>query len=159
MGVSDPDPLSFADAPSRHPVDVAHPAGGNGITTAFEIQAGGKAAEEVRGSGCYLTTAGLWGREAEGCFRRVQAAAGRAGRRWVIGRGLRLAVMKCDESLESRQAFADAVSAGIAKGLSEGLRHGLEHGLKGLEVSIGGSTGRPEGRANGCDHGCPVLRE
>nr|GEU55965.1 putative transposase (putative), gypsy type [Tanacetum cinerariifolium] len=38
-----------------------------------------------------------------------------AGRRWVIGRGLRLAVMKCDESLELRQAFADAVSAGIAK--------------------------------------------
>nr|GFA89167.1 hypothetical protein [Tanacetum cinerariifolium] len=51
-----------------------------------------------------------------------------AGRRWVIGRGLRLAVMKCDESLESRQAFADTVSAGISKGLSEGLRHGLEHG-------------------------------
>nr|GEW96209.1 putative transposase (putative), gypsy type [Tanacetum cinerariifolium] len=42
-----------------------------------------------------------------------------AGRRWVIGRG---------ESLELRQAFADAVSAGIAKGLNEGLRHGLEHG-------------------------------
>nr|GEW75427.1 hypothetical protein [Tanacetum cinerariifolium] len=51
-----------------------------------------------------------------------------AGRRWVIGRGLRLAVMKCGESLKLRQAFADAVSAGIAKGLSEGLRHGLEHG-------------------------------
>nr|GEX41518.1 transposase (putative), gypsy type [Tanacetum cinerariifolium] len=51
-----------------------------------------------------------------------------AGRRWVIGRGLCLAVMKCGESLELRQAFADAVSAGIAKGLSEGLRHGLEHG-------------------------------
>nr|GEX77906.1 hypothetical protein [Tanacetum cinerariifolium] len=51
-----------------------------------------------------------------------------AGRRWVIGRGLRLAVMKCDESLELRQAFADFVSAGIAKGLSESLRHGLEHG-------------------------------
>nr|GEY12871.1 hypothetical protein [Tanacetum cinerariifolium] len=51
-----------------------------------------------------------------------------AGRRWVIGRGLRLAVMKCGESLELRQAFADTVSAGIAKGLSEGLRHGLEHG-------------------------------
>nr|GFB90544.1 hypothetical protein [Tanacetum cinerariifolium] len=50
-----------------------------------------------------------------------------AGRRWVIGRGLRLAVMKCDESLELRQAFANAVSAGIAKGLNEGLRHGLEH--------------------------------
>nr|GEY09063.1 hypothetical protein [Tanacetum cinerariifolium] len=51
-----------------------------------------------------------------------------AGRRWVIGRGLRLAVMKCSESLELRQAFADVVSAGIAKRLSEGLRHGLEHG-------------------------------
>nr|GEV21907.1 hypothetical protein [Tanacetum cinerariifolium] len=50
-----------------------------------------------------------------------------AGRRWVIGRGLRLAVMKCGESLELRQAFADVVSAGIAKGLSEGLRHGLDH--------------------------------
>nr|GEV22347.1 putative transposase (putative), gypsy type [Tanacetum cinerariifolium] len=51
-----------------------------------------------------------------------------AGRRWVIGRGLRLAVMKCGESLELRQAFADAVSAGNAKVLSEGLKHGLEHG-------------------------------
>nr|GEY10980.1 hypothetical protein [Tanacetum cinerariifolium] len=50
-----------------------------------------------------------------------------AGRRWVIGRRLRLAVMKCGESLELWQAFADVVSAGIAKGLSEGLRHGLEH--------------------------------
>nr|GEU43467.1 hypothetical protein [Tanacetum cinerariifolium] len=30
-----------------------------------------------------------------------------AGRRWVIGRGLRLTVMKCGESLELRQAFAD----------------------------------------------------
>nr|GEW59752.1 transposase (putative), gypsy type [Tanacetum cinerariifolium] len=55
-------------------------------------------------------------------------------RRWVIGRGLRLAVMKCDESLELRHAFADAVSAGIAKGLSEGLRHGLEHGQAQLSL-------------------------
>nr|GEX92774.1 hypothetical protein [Tanacetum cinerariifolium] len=51
-----------------------------------------------------------------------------AGRRWVIRRGLRLAVIKCSESLEFRQAFADAVSTGIAKGPSEGLRYGLEHG-------------------------------
>nr|GEV44665.1 hypothetical protein [Tanacetum cinerariifolium] len=57
-----------------------------------------------------------------------------AGRRWVIGRGLRLAVMKCGESLELRQAFVDAVSAGIAKGLSEGLRHGLEHGQAQLSL-------------------------
>nr|GEU29929.1 hypothetical protein [Tanacetum cinerariifolium] len=51
-----------------------------------------------------------------------------AGRRWVIGHGLRLAAMKCGESLDMRQAFADVVSAGIAKGMSEGLRHGVEHG-------------------------------
>nr|GEU47032.1 transposase (putative), gypsy type [Tanacetum cinerariifolium] len=47
-----------------------------------------------------------------------------AGRRWVIGRGLRLAMMKSNESTELRQAFADVVSAGIAKGMSEGLKHG-----------------------------------
>nr|GFD08408.1 hypothetical protein [Tanacetum cinerariifolium] len=50
------------------------------------------------------------------------------GRRWVIGYGLRLAAMKCGESLDMRQAFADVVSAGITKGMSEGMRHGVEHG-------------------------------
>nr|GFA02653.1 hypothetical protein [Tanacetum cinerariifolium] len=40
-----------------------------------------------------------------------------AGRRWVIGRRLRFAIMKCGESLELWQAFADVVSAGIAKGM------------------------------------------
>nr|GEV95149.1 hypothetical protein [Tanacetum cinerariifolium] len=45
-----------------------------------------------------------------------------AGRRWVIGRRLRLAVMKCGESIEMRQAFADVVSAGIAKDQLEGLK-------------------------------------
>nr|GFA50302.1 hypothetical protein [Tanacetum cinerariifolium] len=49
-------------------------------------------------------------------------------RMWVIGHGLRLAMMKCAESLEMRQAFADVVSAGVAKGMSEGLKHGVEHG-------------------------------
>nr|GEV59536.1 putative transposase (putative), gypsy type [Tanacetum cinerariifolium] len=57
-----------------------------------------------------------------------------ASRRWVIGCGLRLAVMKCGESLELRQAFADVVSAGIAKGMSEGLRHGVEHGQAQLSL-------------------------
>nr|GEX68497.1 putative reverse transcriptase domain-containing protein [Tanacetum cinerariifolium] len=38
-----------------------------------------------------------------------------AGRRWVIGHGLCLAMMKCAESLEMRQAFAYVVSAGVAK--------------------------------------------
>nr|GEV88543.1 zinc finger, CCHC-type [Tanacetum cinerariifolium] len=53
-----------------------------------------------------------------------------AGRRWMIGRGLRFAVMKCGESLELMQAFADVVSAGIAKGMSEGLRHEALKDLK-----------------------------
>nr|GEV32757.1 hypothetical protein [Tanacetum cinerariifolium] len=57
-----------------------------------------------------------------------------AGHRWVIGHGLRLAVKKCGESLEMRQAFADVVSAWIAKGMNEGLRHGVEHGKAQLNV-------------------------
>nr|GEU41340.1 ribonuclease H-like domain-containing protein [Tanacetum cinerariifolium] len=46
-----------------------------------------------------------------------------ACRRWVIGNGLRLAVMKCGESTELRQVFVDVVLAGIAKGMSEGLKY------------------------------------
>nr|GEV17121.1 hypothetical protein [Tanacetum cinerariifolium] len=57
-----------------------------------------------------------------------------AGRRWVIGHGLRLAMMKCAESLEMRQAFAGVVSAEVAKGMSEGLKHGVEHGHAQLKV-------------------------
>nr|GEW94145.1 hypothetical protein [Tanacetum cinerariifolium] len=57
-----------------------------------------------------------------------------AGRRWVIGHGLRLAVMKCGESTELRQAFADVVSAGIAKGMSEVLKHEVEHGKANLSL-------------------------
>nr|GEX07420.1 hypothetical protein [Tanacetum cinerariifolium] len=49
------------------------------------------------------------------------------GRRWIIGHGLRLAVMKCAESIELRQVFADVVSVEIAKGMSEGRKHGVEH--------------------------------
>nr|GEV80337.1 hypothetical protein [Tanacetum cinerariifolium] len=56
------------------------------------------------------------------------------GRRWVIGYGLRFALMKCAESFEMRQAFADVVSAGVAKGMSEGLKHGVEHGHAQLTV-------------------------
>ncbi|GJT56386.1 hypothetical protein Tco_0991440 [Tanacetum coccineum] len=58
-----------------------------------------------------------------------------AGRRWVIGHGLRLAVLKCAESMELRQAFADVVSAGIAKGMSEGLKHGVEHEKAKLDLA------------------------
>ncbi|GKD20212.1 hypothetical protein Tco_1221915 [Tanacetum coccineum] len=58
-----------------------------------------------------------------------------AGRRWVIGHGLRLAVMKCAESPELRQAFANVVSAGLVKGMSEGLEHGIEHGKAGRDLA------------------------
>nr|GFC26738.1 hypothetical protein [Tanacetum cinerariifolium] len=58
-----------------------------------------------------------------------------AGRRWVIRHGLRLDMMKCAESLEMRQAFADVVSAGVAK------------------------VGRIERCADGCDHDCFIFGE
>ncbi|GJZ25305.1 hypothetical protein Tco_0562764 [Tanacetum coccineum] len=58
-----------------------------------------------------------------------------ADRRWVIGQGLCLAVMKCVESTELRQAFANVVSAGIAKSMSEGLKYDIEHGKVGLELT------------------------
>ncbi|GKC47982.1 hypothetical protein Tco_1065704, partial [Tanacetum coccineum] len=59
-----------------------------------------------------------------------------AGRRWVIGHGLRLAVMKCGETPELRQAFANVVSAGLVKGMSEGLEHGIEHGKAGRDLEV-----------------------
>ncbi|GJY15978.1 hypothetical protein Tco_0386400 [Tanacetum coccineum] len=49
-------------------------------------------------------------------------------RHWVIGHGMRLAVMKCAESPGLRQAFANVVSARLVKCMSEGLEHGIEHG-------------------------------
>ncbi|GJX52259.1 hypothetical protein Tco_0280628 [Tanacetum coccineum] len=58
-----------------------------------------------------------------------------AGRRWIIGHGLRLAVMKCAESLKLRQAFADVVSARLVKGMSEGLKHSIEHGKAGRDLA------------------------
>ncbi|GKD11732.1 hypothetical protein Tco_1196139, partial [Tanacetum coccineum] len=56
------------------------------------------------------------------------------GRRWVIGHGLRLPVMKCAKSSEIRQAFANVVSAGLAKCMSEGLKYGIEHRKVGRDL-------------------------
>nr|GFC25039.1 hypothetical protein [Tanacetum cinerariifolium] len=67
-----------------------------------------------------------------------------AGRRWVIGHALRLAMMKCAESLEIRQAFADVVSAGVAKVTER------------FKVFPVGSVGRIKRCADGCDYGCFV---
>ncbi|GJW22991.1 hypothetical protein Tco_0033613 [Tanacetum coccineum] len=57
-----------------------------------------------------------------------------AGHRWLIGHVLRLAILKCAESPEIRQAFADVVSAGLAKGMSEGLQYRIEHGKAGRDL-------------------------
>nr|GEW12164.1 hypothetical protein [Tanacetum cinerariifolium] len=59
-----------------------------------------------------------------------------ASRRWVIGHGMRLAVMKCAESIELRQAFTNVVSAGIARGMSEGLAHVIEHRKVGRDLEV-----------------------
>ncbi|GJT56398.1 hypothetical protein Tco_0991452 [Tanacetum coccineum] len=66
-----------------------------------------------------------------------------AGRRWVIEHGLRLAVLKCAESMELRQAFADVVSAGIAKAAIEAYDPEAEtkyvaalHALKNLKYPL-----------------------
>ncbi|GKE89177.1 hypothetical protein Tco_1566652 [Tanacetum coccineum] len=58
-----------------------------------------------------------------------------AGRHWVIGHGLRLAIMKCAESIELRQAFADVVFTGIVKGISEGFKYRVEHGEAKLDLA------------------------
>nr|GEV53575.1 hypothetical protein [Tanacetum cinerariifolium] len=59
-----------------------------------------------------------------------------AGRRWIIGHGLRLAVIRCAKSVKLRQAFADVVSVGLVKGMSEGLEHGITHGKAGRDLSM-----------------------
>ncbi|GJQ97168.1 hypothetical protein Tco_0008307 [Tanacetum coccineum] len=58
-----------------------------------------------------------------------------ADRRWVIGHGLRLAILKFTKPTELRRAFANVVSARISKGMSEGLKYGMEHGKAGLELT------------------------
>ncbi|GJT31311.1 hypothetical protein Tco_0911586 [Tanacetum coccineum] len=58
-----------------------------------------------------------------------------AGHRWLIRHGLHLTVMKCAQSIELRQAFANVVSAGIAKGVSEGLEYGVKQGEAKLDIA------------------------
>ncbi|GKF01150.1 hypothetical protein Tco_0028073, partial [Tanacetum coccineum] len=58
-----------------------------------------------------------------------------AGRRWVMGHGLHLAVLKCAESMELRQAFANVVSAWIAKGFYDGLKYRVELGEVKLDLA------------------------
>ncbi|GJZ75317.1 hypothetical protein Tco_0639782 [Tanacetum coccineum] len=69
-----------------------------------------------------------------------------AGRRWLIGHGLHLAVLKCVESPEIMQPFADVVSSGLAKGMSEVLQYGIKHGKASRDL---GDVDAYDPKANG----------
>nr|GEZ97836.1 hypothetical protein [Tanacetum cinerariifolium] len=53
------------------------------------------------------------------------------GRRWILGRGLRLIVMKCLQSLEYFVALGRAIGHAIDKGIQDGLVAGIDHGKAG----------------------------
>ncbi|GJV31108.1 hypothetical protein Tco_1391508 [Tanacetum coccineum] len=57
-----------------------------------------------------------------------------AGRRWIIGRGLRLVVMKCLQSLEYLAALGGAIGCAIDKGIQDGLATGIDHGKDGRDL-------------------------
>ncbi|GJY13598.1 hypothetical protein Tco_0382907 [Tanacetum coccineum] len=50
------------------------------------------------------------------------------GRRWIIGHGLRLAVMKCHQSSEYGAPFVAVIGLAIDKGIQDGLVAGIDHG-------------------------------
>ncbi|GKD08559.1 hypothetical protein Tco_1188244 [Tanacetum coccineum] len=51
-----------------------------------------------------------------------------AGRRWIIGHGLRLAVMKCHQLPEYGAPFVVVIGLAIDKGIQAGLVAGIDHG-------------------------------
>ncbi|GJZ63970.1 hypothetical protein Tco_0620391 [Tanacetum coccineum] len=58
-----------------------------------------------------------------------------AGRRWVIGHGLRLAFMRCCQSLDYHNSLAKVISLAIDQGIQQGLEAGIKHGKAGRELS------------------------
>ncbi|GJY98349.1 hypothetical protein Tco_0515259, partial [Tanacetum coccineum] len=51
-----------------------------------------------------------------------------AGRRWILGRSLRLMVMKCLQSPRYLVALGGAIGHAIDKGMQDGLAAGIDHG-------------------------------
>ncbi|GKA86886.1 hypothetical protein Tco_0808597 [Tanacetum coccineum] len=58
-----------------------------------------------------------------------------AGRRWVLGHGLRLAVMKCTQSAKCRSVLGRAISLAIDNGIQEGMEARIEHGKSGRSLA------------------------
>ncbi|GJT53411.1 hypothetical protein Tco_0988465, partial [Tanacetum coccineum] len=55
-----------------------------------------------------------------------------SGRRWLLTRGVRLAVVKCLNSLEYLTALGSAISRSIEKGMQDGLLADINHGKAAL---------------------------
>ncbi|GJR10319.1 hypothetical protein Tco_0792971, partial [Tanacetum coccineum] len=51
-----------------------------------------------------------------------------AGRRWILGYGLRLVVMKCLQSPKYLVGLGGAIGRAIDKGMQDGLAAGINHG-------------------------------
>ncbi|GKD40751.1 hypothetical protein Tco_1260958 [Tanacetum coccineum] len=58
-----------------------------------------------------------------------------AGRRWIIGHGFRLAIMKCRQSPEYAAAFGAVIGLAIDKGIQAGLVAGIDHGKSGRSLA------------------------
>nr|GEY80607.1 hypothetical protein [Tanacetum cinerariifolium] len=51
-----------------------------------------------------------------------------ARRRWILGHGIKLAVMKCLQSSEDIVSLGGAIGRAIDKGMEDGLPTGIDHG-------------------------------
>nr|GEY07615.1 hypothetical protein [Tanacetum cinerariifolium] len=131
--ISDSDPLSFANSSSKGAAIAGDPKSEytsftsvneiKNLEALLEAEADMKKVTKAKNAELVKELENLRAQ-----FTDLQVSNnGCLSRRWVIGHGLRLAVIKCGESTEQRQVFADVVSTGIAKGMSEGLKYGLEH--------------------------------
>nr|GEY01798.1 hypothetical protein [Tanacetum cinerariifolium] len=173
--VSDPDLLSYAVAPSHHPVDVAQSSQGiaavgdpesKNVSSPVEVGSPGSVShgelsqqvaslkEQVSGEEKLKAAFEEFKRYEDEWVERwcakldarpdalsidfdeelyLHMLTAIAGYGWVVGYGLRLAMMKCAESLEMRQAFADMVSARVVKEgikLSDAITANISHGEK-----------------------------
>ncbi|GJZ78694.1 hypothetical protein Tco_0643531 [Tanacetum coccineum] len=58
-----------------------------------------------------------------------------SGRRWLLTRGVKLAVIKCLNSQEYFIALGSAISRAIEKGMQDGLSAGIDHGKEGRSLA------------------------